>query len=210
MPSNQPVRLGRPSPRGASKEQVVDLLCQALEAEMGGSKVYEAAIRSAHHEALREFWVGSLARSRLHARTLRRAFAQLGVKPDAETAGRDAVRRTQEFLAEAIDGSREAAPPASAQLVAAECVVLAEARVDALWTVLRDVAKVLAGERGQALKAACEVTLRGPGTGPWARELWLQAIGLPARLPPQQMAPAAAPPKGVRPTHPSGWGSPPW
>lgn len=208
MPSKEPVRLGRPPPRGARKDQVVDLLGQALEAETGGAKVYEAAILSAHHEALRGFWAGSLARSRLRARALRRAFAQLDVQPDPATVGCDAVRRTQEFLAASIDGSRHSAPPASAQVIAAGCVVLAEARVDALWAVLRGVAKVLAGERGRALKAACEVAGGGPGTGPWARELWLQAIGLPATLPPQPLAAAAAPAKGVRPT--SGWGTPPW
>jgi hypothetical protein len=81
--------------------------------------------------------------------------------------------------------------PEAAQLVAAECVVLAETKDHQNWELLAEVAKGLKGEAGRALTDACERVEDEEDehlyhTAGWARELWLESLGLPAVLPPPE------------------------
>ena len=82
-------------------------------------------------------------------------------------------------------------PPEAAQLVAAECVTLAETKDHLNWELIGEVADKMKGERGKALKSACKEVEEQEdehlyhSTG-WARELWIESLGLPAVLPPPE------------------------
>lgn len=171
--------------------QVHDLLCQALETERGGIKVYEAAIASAVHEALREEWQHYLEQTREHERIVLATLAQLKLKAEAETPGRAPVRLIGEALVKAIVVAREAATPEAAEVVAAECVVHAETKDHMNWELIGELARSLEGDVGEALQAAYDAVedeedehlyhSRG-----WARELALAGLGLPSVTPPPE------------------------
>ena len=80
------------------------------------------------------------------------------------------------------------ADPAAAQLVAAECVVEAETKDHMNWELIGEVAKKLTGDEAKALKEAHgEVEEQEDEhlyhTMGWARELWLESLGLPGGAP---------------------------
>jgi hypothetical protein len=83
-------------------------------------------------------------------------------------------------------GNRDAA-----QLVACECVVLAETKEHLDWQLIQACGKALKGEIGEALRDAAaaveheqeEHLYRSAG---WCRELWLKSLGLKAVLPPPE------------------------
>jgi hypothetical protein len=78
-----------------------------------------------------------------------------------------------------------------AELVACDCVVLAETKDHANWELLGKCADHLTGPKGEALKAACEVIEDQEDehlyhTKGWCRELWLKSLGLKSVLPPPE------------------------
>ena len=81
--------------------------------------------------------------------------------------------------------------PEGAQLIAAECVTLAETKDHLNWELIGEIASKMKGERGKALKAAFEEVEEDEdehlyhSTG-WARELWIESLGLPAVFPPPE------------------------
>ena len=84
-----------------------------------------------------------------------------------------------------------AADPASAQLVAAECVVEAETKDHMNWELIGEAAKKLTGAKAKVLKEAYDEVEEEEDehlyhTMGWARELWLEFLGLPAVLPPPE------------------------
>jgi rubrerythrin len=74
------------------KEQVHELLYQALETEMGGQKVYEAALQCAVNDDLKEEWQKYLDETRTHEQVLLETFSRIGLDPQKETPGRVVVR----------------------------------------------------------------------------------------------------------------------
>jgi hypothetical protein len=79
----------------------------------------------------------------------------------------------------------------AAERVACECVVLAETKDHADWELIGQCAEALGGDAGAALKAAYDQVEDEEDehlyhTKGWCRELWLQALGLPAALPPPE------------------------
>jgi hypothetical protein len=84
-----------------------------------------------------------------------------------------------------------AADPAGAELVACECVVLAETKDHSNWELIGKVAEADSGDRAKLLRAAFDEVERDEDhhlyhTKGWCRESWLQALGLPAVLPPPE------------------------
>jgi hypothetical protein len=82
-------------------------------------------------------------------------------------------------------------PPEGAQLVAAECVVLAETKDHMNWELLGQVAKKSKGDEKKFLEAAQEKVEDEEDehlyhTQGWTRELWIQSLGMPAQLPPPE------------------------
>src|SRR5919197_1277598 len=79
-----------------SPEALKELLCQALETEIGGQEVYEAAIQCAQNDDLKREWEGYLEETRNHERLLRGVFEAMGWDAEEETPGRTAVRQQAE------------------------------------------------------------------------------------------------------------------
>jgi hypothetical protein len=81
--------------------------------------------------------------------------------------------------------------PDAAQLVAAECVVEAETKDHQNWELIGEVAKNSDGEMASALADAHEKVEEEEDqhlyhTMGWARELWIESLGMPAVLPPPE------------------------
>lgn len=174
----------------STKPQFADLLYQALETELGGVKVYQAALRCALRDDLKEEWTEYLEQTQDHVRVMRDALESLGLDPATDTPGRQVVRHIGESLVAAIDMAAESAPPAAAQIVAAECVVLAETKDHANWELIGKLADSL-GDEGKPLRGAYEQVEDEEDehlyhTKGWSRELWIEALGLPAVLPPPE------------------------
>ena len=56
------------------KEQIAELLYQALETEEGGVKIYETALKCAQNDDLREEWEEYLDQTREHVQIVREAW----------------------------------------------------------------------------------------------------------------------------------------
>ena len=172
-------------------QQVTELLYQALETELGGEQVYKAAIRCVQNKELKEEWQKYLAETQNHQRVVLEVFTAFGLDTNADTPGRKVVRHIGESLVKAMEMALQAGPPEAAQLVAAECVVHAETKDHQNWELIGKIAEKMKGERAQALKKAYEEVEEEEDqhlyhTMGWSRELWIEALGMPAVLPPPE------------------------
>jgi len=173
------------------KKQLHELLLQSLEHERGGVKVYQTALESASCEDLKKEWTKYLSQTRKHVQILEGVLQKFEIDPEQETAGREVVRSLGEALVRAMKKAQGAGDPAAAQLVACECVVIAETKDHADWELLGKCAESLKGSQKDVLEEACEIVEEEEdehlyhSTG-WARELWLDSLGLTAVLPPPE------------------------
>ena len=172
-------------------EQVAELLYQALETEKGGIQIYETALKCAVNDELKEEWQEYLDQTRTHEQIVLEVMEQMGLDPETETPGREVVRHIGESLVEAMEMALEAGKPDAAQLVACECVVLAETKDHLNWELIHEVADKSKGEQKQALTAAYERVEEEEDkhlyhTTGWGRELWIETLGMPAVLPPPE------------------------
>jgi rubrerythrin len=172
-------------------EQVAELLYQALETEKGGIQIYETALKCAVNDELKEEWQEYLEQTRTHEQIVLEAMQQMGLDPETETPGREVVRHIGESLVEAMEMALEAGNPDAAQIVACECVVLAETKDHLNWELIHEVADKSKGEQKQALKSAYERVEEEEDehlyhTTGWGRELWIESLGMPAVLPPPE------------------------
>jgi rubrerythrin len=174
-----------------NQNEMKELLCQALETEQGGVQVYETALRCVVNEQLREEWQEYLEQTRNHVRIVETLFSDLGLEFDTETPGRQVVRHIGESLVKAMEMALRTGKPEAAQLVAAECVVLAETKDHLNWELIGQLAESVKGPAGQALKKAHgevedEEDEHLYHTTGWTRELWIESLGMPAVLPPPE------------------------
>ena len=173
------------------ESQVDELLYQALETELGGVKIYEKAISCAVNEDLREEWKKYLSETENHVRIVEDIFSQLGLDTAKETPGREVVRHKGQSLLKAMDMASSSGDAVGAQLVAAECVVEAETKDHANWELIGRIAEEATGERRSVLTDAYEQVEEEEDmhlyhTMGWARELWIESLGMPAVLPPPE------------------------
>jgi rubrerythrin len=173
------------------KDQMHELLYQALETERGGINVYRTALKCAQNEELREEWEKYLDETENHERILLEVFEKIGLDPVEETPGREVVRHIGQSLVKAMEMALEAGKPEQAEVVAAECVVLAETKDHLNWELIGEVAKAAKGEEAKALKAAHDEVEDQEDehlyhTQGWTRELHLLGLGLPAVIPPPE------------------------
>lgn len=173
------------------KDQLHELLYQSLETERGGIAVYNMAIKCAVNEDLRKEWEEYLEQTTRHEQIMLNVLEQLGLDPKLETPGRQVVRHIGESLVEAMQMAASAGPPEAAELVAGECVVHAETKDHLNWELIgmaaekadKATAKVLADACADVEEEEDEHLYHSTG---WTRELWLQALGMPAVLPPPE------------------------
>ena len=172
-------------------KQLRELLLQSLEHERGGVKVYESALSCAVSEDLKKEWSEYLDQTRSHVQILEGVFAKFEMDTEEQSPGREIVRDLGAALVAAMTKAKAAGNPAAAQLVACECVVLAETKDHADWELLGKCAEKLKGAQKEALKEACETVEEQEDehlyhSKGFCRELWLDSLGLPAVLPPPE------------------------
>ncbi|HEY0180776.1 MAG TPA: hypothetical protein VGC30_14265 [Dokdonella sp.] len=173
------------------RDHVTELLYQALETERGGIKVYEAAVECAVNDDLKREWEEYLEETRTHERVLTTVFEQLELDTEAKSPGRDVVAHLGASLVKAIELAAAAGDADAAQLVAAECVVLAETKDHQNWELIGQVAEHAPADLAKTLKQAFDAVEQDEDhhlyhTKGWARELWIETLGMPAVLPPPE------------------------
>jgi hypothetical protein len=173
------------------QDQLTELLYQALETEKGGIQVYKTAIRCAQNSDLKEEWQEYLEQTENHERILTDVCTAFGLDPSKETPGRKVVRHIGQSLVKAMEMALQSGPPEAAQLVAAECVVSAETKDHLNWELIGQSVEKLSGAQKKALKEAHEEVEEQEDehlyhTQGWARELWIQSLGMKAVLPPPE------------------------
>lgn len=172
-------------------EQFGELLYQALETELGGVQVYEAAVGCAVNEDLKKEWEEYLEQTRRHVQIVTDLLKELGLDPERETPGRQIVRKKTATLVSSMQSARSAGDPSAAQLVAAEAVVDAETKDHQNWELIGLLAEEMTGDTAQALKTThAEVEQEEDEhlyhTMGWVRELWIESLGMAAVLPPPE------------------------
>lgn len=175
------------------KKQVEELLLQSLAHEMGGVEIYETALECAQNPQLRTRWQEFLAETKTHVTTLQELCRRLDLGDDLDRPGCKVVQHIGDALLEAMRMALAAGDPDAAEIVAAECVVLAETKDHMDWELIGkcaenfdeddDFADELDAAHERIESQEDEHLYYSKG---WSRELWLRALGLPAILPPPE------------------------
>ena len=182
------MKLDMPTP------QIEELLLQALEHERGGVQVYQTALGCALNDDLKEEWTQYLDETRHHVEVLEDLCTTFGIDVEEETPGVLVVRHMGESLVKAMTMALQSGGREAAQLVACECVVLAETKDHLNWELIGKCGeKLLKGEAAKIVKAACEEIEDQEDehlyhTKGWCRELWIETLGMKAILPPPEEA----------------------
>jgi hypothetical protein len=173
------------------KEQRNELLYQALETELGGVQVYSTAITCAVNQDLKTEWSKYLDQTKRHVEIVTGLLEMFSLDPQDETPGRKVVGHIGKSLVQAMEMARSGGDPGAAEVVAAECVVLAETKDHLNWELIGEIAKAAKGDEGRALTKACDEVENEEDehlyhTAGWTRELWIKSLGLPAVIPPPE------------------------
>ena len=170
---------------------VTELLYQALETEKGGVQIYTTALRCAVNEDLKEEWSKYLEQTKAHVQIVSDILNGMNLDTEVETPGRKIVRHIGDSLVQAMEMALRGPDLAAAQIVAAECVTLAETKDHLNWGLIGEIAKNSSGEASAVLKQAHDQVEPEEDehlyhTSGWTRELWIEALGMPAVLPPPE------------------------
>ena len=136
------------------ESQLNELLYQALETELGGVEIYTTALQCVVNDELKEEWDKYLDQTTRHVDIVRETMNALGLDPEKETPGREVVRHTGQSLVKAMELALQSSKREAAQVVAAECIVLAETKDHLNWQLIGEAAKKATGQTAKALKAA--------------------------------------------------------
>ncbi|HEU4834484.1 MAG TPA: hypothetical protein VFS90_08720 [Pyrinomonadaceae bacterium] len=172
-------------------EQIRELLYQGLETELGGVQVYTTALRCVENDDLKQEWEEYLEQTKNHVTIMEDVLTKLELDPNEETPGRKVVRSIGEALVQSMEMALAEGQPGAAQLVAAEAVVLAETKDHQNWHLIGEVSKKVKGEIAKVLKEAYDEVEHEEDehyyhTKGWARELWIESLGMKAVLPPPE------------------------
>ncbi len=174
-----------------NRDQLDELLCEAIETERGGVMIYETALSCAQNGDLRREWEKYLGESRRHEQILRDICTEFGVNAERETGGRKIVKGLAETLVKNMQIALSSGSVSQAEIVAAESVTTAELKDHLNWELIGQVASKMEGQDAAILKKAYEEVedqedrhfyhARG-----WSRELWASSLGVPSVLPPPE------------------------
>lgn len=172
-------------------EHLKELLLQMMETELGGEQVYKTALTCAVNDNLRKEWESYLDETLSHQNVVRDLCESLGINPEESLPSRKVVKHIGDSLVKAMQLALQAGNPAGAQLVACECVVLAETKDHTNWELLGHVAKAATGKTAKILSEAHTRVEKDEDhhlfhTKGWCRELWIEHLGMPAVLPPPE------------------------
>jgi len=173
------------------QDHLKELLYQALETELGGVDVYTTALRCVENKELKEEWEEYLDQTKKHVEIVKDVMDTLGLDPKEETPGRKIVRHIGQSLVKAMEMALRSGGNGAAEIVAAESVVLAETKDHLNWQLIGEAAKKASREVAKALKAAHDQVEDEEDehlyhTVGWARELWIEMLGMPAVIPPPE------------------------
>lgn len=176
--------------------QVKELLLQALTHEKGGVLVYRTALECVQDNDLREEWTKYLEQTMKHVEVMERTCRAAGVDPGEMTPSCQIVEHMGKSLVAAMKMALAANNPAAAELVACDCVVLAETKDHANWQLMGECARGLDKETvGEEVISALQFAYdevedeedehlyHSKG---WGRELWIKSLGMNALLPPPE------------------------
>lgn len=174
-----------------NSNQATELLYQALETEKGGVQIYATALRCAVNRDLKEEWSKYLEQTKTHVQIVSDILKGMDLDLETETPGRKIVRHIGDALVQAMEMALRGPDLAAAQIVAAECVTLAETKDHLNWGLIGEIAKHSTGDAAAALKEAHsqvepEEDEHLYHTSGWTRELWIEVLGMPAVLPPPE------------------------
>ena len=172
-------------------KQFNELILQSLEHELGGLLVYETALKCVVNDELREEWEKYLKETRSHVEALTTVCRRLEIDASEETPGRGVVRHLGESLVDAMEMALASGTPEAAELVACECVVIAETKDHLNWELIGKCSKKLRGDAARAVEEAHEQVEEQEDehlyhSQGWCRELWIQSLGMKAVLPPPE------------------------
>ncbi len=178
------------------KKQLRELLIQALETELGGVPIYETALKCVVNPDLKKKWQEYLEETRQHVQILESVLEKLDIDPTELTAGRRVVHEIMLSLAKSMKLALGAGSGADPQLVAAECVALAETKDHQNWELLAEYV-MKSNDRIEVLEALQEAIQEVgdqedehlQNSKAWSRELWMRSLGLPSVVPPQVVPP---------------------
>lgn len=174
-----------------STSHIAELLYQALETEKGGVQIYSTALRCTLNEDLKKEWNEYLEQTKQHVQVVSEILKGMNLDTEVETPGRKIVRHIGDSLVQAMEMALRGPDLAAAQIVAAECVTLAETKDHLNWELIGEVAKNSDGDTARLLKDAHDQVEPEEDehlyhTAGWTRELWIDALGMPAVLPPPE------------------------
>ena len=172
-------------------QMVKELILQSLEHERGGVKIYETALKCAQNDDLKEEWEKYHQETERHVQILQDVCSQMQLDAEEQTPGRKIVADMGQSLVAAMEAALGAGDPKQAEIVACECVVLAEEKDHSNWQLIGEVSKKMTGAEGKALKEAYkevedqedEHYYHSKG---WLRELSMASLGMKAVLPPPE------------------------
>jgi rubrerythrin len=172
-------------------KQLEDLILQSLEHEMGGVKVYEAALSCAVNSDLKREWSRYLEQTRSHVSILEEVCRAMKIDAGRETPSRQIVRAIGAALVDGMKLAKSGPDPGAAEIVACEAIVLAETKDHLDWELLSQCAEHLPGPMGDTVKSACETVEDQEDehlyqTRGWCRELWIESLGFASVLPPPE------------------------
>ena len=170
---------------------LAELLHQSLETEKGGVQIYTTALRCALNENLKEEWSKYLEQTKAHVQIVSDILTGMNLDTEVETPGRKIVRHIGDSLVQAMEMALRGPDLAAAQIVALECVTLAETKDHLNWGLIGEVATNSSDDAASVLKQAYDRVEPEEDehlyhTSGWTRELWIDALGMPAVLPPPE------------------------
>ena len=156
-------------------------------------QVYETALRCVKNDDLREEWEQYREQTAHHVDLVENVLGVFGLDPTVETPGRKVVRQIGASLVKAMEMALSEGSPEAAELVATECVTLAETKDHLNWELLGETASRIKGDKGTALRSAIKEVEEQEDehlyhTTGWSRELWLESLGVPSVLAPSRGA----------------------
>jgi hypothetical protein len=173
------------------ESQLKELLLQSLTQERGGVLIYRRALECTVNPDLRREWSKYLEQTQNHVKVLSKACASLDIDPEEMTPGCRIVQHTGKSLVIAMEMALAESDPAAAELVACDCVLLAETKDHADWELIALCAKQADEHTASVLNEAAQAVEKEEDehlyhSQGWGRELWLKALGVKAVLPPPE------------------------
>ena len=172
-------------------KQLKELVLQMIETELGGEQIYRTALTCAINDDLKKEWEGYLQETLKHQELAIAVAKHLDLDPNMFSAGREVVKHLGNSYVEAMTMAQKKGSPEAAQLVACECVVLAETKDQTNWELFGKAIESLTAKDKRFFKEIFEQVEQQEDhhlfhTKGWCRELWIESLGLPAVLPPPE------------------------